>query len=108
MIFTQVKIEVYLPKEQIAPVVDALAGIGACTVGLYDHVASYAPVEGTWRPLPGSVPYAGETNRLCHGTEYKLELRCPAEQIRAAINLIRHMHPYEEPVINVIPLLNVE
>lgn len=39
-------------------------------------------------------------------TEMKMEVRCPAGKVREAVQIIKEIHPYEEPVINVIPLLN--
>lgn len=104
---TNVKVEVYLPYECINPLISALTEIGACVVGAYDHVSSYFPVEGTWRPLPGSRPFHGEVGVLCRAEEYKLEFRCSREHIKSAVEAIRCIHPYEEPVINIIPLLSI-
>ncbi len=104
---TDVKVEVYLPYEYIEPMLAALTEIGACVVGAYDYVSSYSPVEGTWRPLPGSRPFHGEVGVLCHAKEYKLEFRCHRERIKGAVTSIRRIHPYEEPIINIIPLLSL-
>lgn len=41
----------------------------------------------------------------CCGTEVKMEVRCPVELAESAVNTVKKIHPYEEPVINVIPLL---
>ena len=41
----------------------------------------------------------------CCGTEVKMEVRCPVELAENAVNTVKKIHPYEEPVINVIPLL---
>lgn len=106
MEFTKVKIEVYLPKECIAPLCDALHEAGACRVGKYDHVVSYQPTEGFWRPLPDSAPYDGKVGEISHGCEYKLEFRCDAALVDKAVKAIRSVHPYEEPLINILPLLN--
>lgn len=106
--YTDVKVEVYLPHEYIDLLISALTEIGACVVGAYDHVSSYSPVEGTWRPLPGSQPFHGEAGVLCHAKEYKLEFRCGREHIKSAVDAIRRIHPYEEPVVNILPLLSIE
>jgi len=34
-----------------------------------------------------------------------MEVRCPVELAESAVNTVKKIHPYEEPVINVIPLL---
>ena len=102
-----VKIEVYIPEENIKPLVEKLTGIGACRVGEYDHVSSYSKVYGYWRPLDDSSPYDGQKNTLNFGNECKLEIICPLQIAREAVIVIKDNHPYELPVINVIKLLNL-
>lgn len=36
-----------------------------------------------------------------------MELICPAELAAQAVERIKQIHPYEEPVINLIPLLSL-
>ena len=40
--------------------------------------------------------------------EVKVEFVCRAERAGEAVRLIRGLHPYEEPLIMVIPLMNDE
>lgn len=47
----------------------------------------------------------GAIGEICCGTEVKMEVRCPVELAENAVNTVKKIHPYEEPVINVIPLL---
>ncbi|MDP7978199.1 divalent cation tolerance protein CutA [Bacillus sp. WLY-B-L8] len=42
---------------------------------------------------------------MCVGTEYKMEFKCLYEKIEEVLSIIKSIHPYEEPVINVLPLL---
>lgn len=102
------KIEVYLPDTCIDILREKLAEEGIGVVGPYAEVTSFHPVRGTWRPLPGSSPYAGEENHLSRGEEYKLEFRCAREKAGRAVEIIRAVHPYETPLINLIPLANAE
>lgn len=101
-----VKLEIYLPQQSLDAVLGALAQAGACQVGKYAFVSSYAPVQGTWMPQAGAQPYAGKVGELCRGTEYKLEVRCPAGAVPQALAAVRKHHPYEQPVIYVLPLWN--
>lgn len=103
-----VKIEVYLPKEFIIPVRDALHAVGAGRIGRYDHCVSVTEVSGYWRPLDGARPYQGSPGEISAGTECKLEVLCPEALAREAVRAVRRVHPYEEPIINVIPLLNLD
>lgn len=100
-----VKIEIYIPEEFIKPTVSALTELGACKIGNYDHVVSYGKVFGYWRPLNAANPVNGEKNEVNFGQECKMEVVCPYECLQAAIQVIRKNHPYEEPAINVLPLL---
>lgn len=101
-----VKLEIYVPEEYIASISEGLNQLGILNVGLYDYVSAWQKSCGTWRPLPGSHPFDGTENQLCTGQEVKLEVHCPIERVHDAIKVIRSIHPYEEPVINIIPLLN--
>lgn len=47
----------------------------------------------------------GKRGEICSGTEVKMEIRCPVEKMESAVAAVRRIHPYEEPVINIIPLL---
>ena len=100
-----VKIEIFAPAESVVPLLDALHAVGAGRVGNYDHCVSVSRVTGYWRPLPGAQPYEGVVGELSEGSECKVELRCPHTLAADVVRAIRAVHPYEEPVINVLPLL---
>lgn len=105
MEFKYVKVEVLLPEEYIEELRNKLNDLGAITVGKYDHVISYSVVQGFWRPLVGSMPFNGDVGEISSGTECKMEFKCLYENIEKVKNIIKSIHPYEEPVINIMPLL---
>lgn len=100
------KIEVFIPQEYVMALGEALAEAGAGRIGSYDHCLSVLSVRGYWRPLAGSNPYAGIAGELSSGEEAKVEVNVTEEIVPAALAAIRRVHPYEEPVINVLPLAN--
>ena len=102
----EVKLEIYTPEEFVVPLRDALAGIDLCRIGNYSHVISYQDTKGFWKPLEDSTPYNGIKGEICSGSESKMEVRCPVSKVKEAMNVIRKIHPYEEPLINIVPLLN--
>jgi hypothetical protein len=63
-------------------------------------------VRGYWRPLEGARPHTGCAGEISFVDEVKVEFVCRAECAGEADNLIRSLHPYEEPLIVVIPLMN--
>jgi hypothetical protein len=102
-----VKIECFIPEEYVGRLRDELNKIGALTVdGLYDYCMAVSRVRGSWRPLEGSSPYQGEKGEICEAEEAKVEFTCPKKLCGTAVQTIRKVHPYEKPVINVIPLVN--
>lgn len=102
----EVKLEIYIPEEFVESLRDALVCIGLCRVGNYSHVISYQDTKGFWKPLEDSNPYLGTKGEICAGSETKMEVRCPVEKVTEAMAVIRKIHPYEEPLINIVPLLN--
>lgn len=101
-----VKLEIFVPEAYIVPIRDALNAIGVGRIGNYDHCISITAVRGYWRPLPGAEPFAGEIGQVSEGTEYKVEVNCRKKDVKAALSAIRAIHPYDQPLINIVPLLN--
>ncbi|MCI1965225.1 MAG: divalent cation tolerance protein CutA [Oscillospiraceae bacterium] len=104
MEFQFCKIEIYVPKTHLEPVRKALQSVDAGHIGNYDSCLSYSESTGCWRPLKGSHPYNGDENKLCTAQEYKVEVLCRKEKVDDTIRAIKAAHPYEVPVINVLPL----
>lgn len=104
--FDEFKIEIYVPKEFIIPLREGLNKVNACKVGDYDNVMSITDVRGYWRPLESATPFNGDKNEINEGTECKIEIRCKREYVKDALDIIKEIHPYEEPLVNIIPLAN--
>ena len=104
--FTDVKLEIFVPPGHVENVRDALAGIGVGVIGNYDHCFAVSQVQGSFRPLEGANPFDGEIGKIKETVEYKMEVNCKRELVKDAIDAIERVHPYEEPLINVIPLAN--
>ena len=105
--FPYCKLEIFLPASHLPALQEALAQVDAGHIGKYDHCLTYSPVTGCWRPLPGAAPYLGQASELYTASELKVEVTCQTERVEATVAAIRAVHPYEEPVINVIPLYQV-
>ena len=98
------KLEIFLPESHLEAVRRALERVDAGHIGRYDRCLSYSPVTSCWRPLPGTSPYLGEAGAVCTARELKVEVTCPVERVEETVAAVRAAHPYEEPVIQVIPL----
>ncbi len=100
------KLEVFIPAEDVDELLEVLAAVHAGEIGNYDHCASITQVQGTYRPLEGAAPVVGSVGQLFAGGECKVEVNCRENLLMEAIQAVREIHPYEEPVINVIPMAN--
>ena len=98
------KLEIFLPESHLAALEDALRQVDAGHIGTYDCCLSYSPVTSTWRPLPGSAPYLGRVGQVCRQAELKVEVTVRTDRLAETLRAVMDAHPYEEPVINVIPL----
>jgi len=104
--FIDVKLEIFVPQEHALNIRDELTKIGVGRIGNYDHCMALTPIQGYFRPLPGANPFEGEEGKISEVAEYKVEVNCKRELVNESIRVIRQAHPYEEPLINVIPLAN--
>ena len=104
--FTDVKLEIFVPQEYALPIRDELAKIGVGVIGNYDHCVALTPVQGYFRPMEGANPFEGEVGNISEVAEYKVEVNCKRELVNDALGVIKRVHPYEDPLINVIPLAN--
>lgn len=102
--FAFYKLEIFLPADHLQPLQQALQSVDAGHIGRYDSCLSYSPVTSCWRPLEGTHPYLGQPGQLTRAPELKVEVSCRAALLGQTLAAIRKVHPYEEPVINVIPL----
>lgn len=106
MDFKKVKIEIYIPAEYTSKLREALNNIGALGVGNYDNVMSVTKITGYWRPLEGASPFDGKVNEISEAPEDKVEFSTDIKNVENIIKVMKEVHPYEEPVINIIPLIN--
>ncbi len=53
-----------------------------------------------------AIPYIEESNKKEFVEEEKLEVVCDVNKVKNVILKLRQAHPYEEPAIDIIPLLD--
>lgn len=101
---THYKLEIFLPASHLAAVREALFAADAGHIGRYDHCLSWSPVHSCWRPLSGTHPFLGQEGITEEAEELRLEVTVRPEQLEKVLQAVRAVHPYEEPVINVLPM----
>ena len=102
--FQYCKIEIFIPETHLSDIQKVLRVMDAGHIGRYDSCLSYSRVTSCWRPLEDTHPYIGQKGEVSTEPELKVETICCTEAIDRVVDAIKQIHPYEEPVINVIPL----
>ena len=108
MNFEMFKVEVYVPYNFTDRIREALNEVGVGKVGNYDNCICVTEVKGMFRPLKGSNPYIGLEDKLCEVLENKIETICDRKDLAKVVKAIKKVHPYDEPLINAIPILNLD
>ncbi len=101
-----VKIAVFVPVTHAAKVRVALTEAGAGHIGNYDCCSFSVKGIGRFRGLDGSKPFIGEVGKIEEVEEERIEIICPSEKLQETLAAVKAVHPYEEPAIDVYPLLN--
>ena len=104
----KVKIVVTTPVENTQELRDVICSEGAGIIGNYSYCTSSTKTLGTFKPSLKANPYIGQKDKIEFVEEEKLEVICDIDIAKKVINKIREVHPYEEPAIDIIPLINEE
>ena len=97
---TVYKLCFYVPEDHAEAVKTAVFQAGAGRIGNYDCCSFQVRGQGQFRPLEGSNPYIGGQDEIETVDEFRVEMICAEEHLRAAISALRLAHPYEEPAID--------
>ena len=106
MEFTQVKIVVTVPPENADAIREALGKAGAGSLGNYSYCSFSVTGTGRFLPNENAKPHIGTPNKLEIVTEERIEVICERTHTKKVIAALRAAHPYEEPAIDIYPLLD--
>jgi structural hemagglutinin/hemolysin toxin protein RtxA len=98
----------YVPVSHLGIVKSALFKAGAGRIGNYDCCAWQTLGEGQFRPLAASNAFIGRKNEMTKIAEYKVEIVCSAENIKAALQALLSSHPYETAAYGVLEIKTAE
>jgi len=101
------KLEIFIPASHLEVIKATLQKVDAGNIGNYDSCLTYSTVKSTWRPLDGAKPYIGPPGAVSEEEEIKVEVNVKCDRLNETVATIRRVHPYEEPLINAIPLYMV-
>ena len=99
------KLAVFVPPDRADAVLTALAEAGAGRIGLYSRCSFRVSGVGTFLPSGDARPLVGRAGREESVDEVRLESVVARGLLPQALAAVRRAHPYEEPVIDVYPLV---
>lgn len=102
----RVKIAVTVPLEDVEKVRNAICEAGAGVIGNYSYCSMSTKTVGTFRPNDEANPYIGENGNLEFVDEEKLEVVCDFDKVKRVLAVLKNVHPYEEPAIDIMPLID--
>ena len=98
------KLVVFVPREALDTVREALFAAGAGRIGDYARCSWYTQGTGTFLGGETTDPTVGEPGREERVAELRLETVYPEELEAEVVRALREAHPYEEPAFDLYPL----
>ena len=95
----------YVPESHLQDVKTAVFSAGAGRIGDYDSCCWQVLGAGQFRPLAGSSPFLGRQDVIEVVAEYRVEMVCERQFIKAVVAALLKAHPYEEPAWDVVALV---
>jgi hypothetical protein len=103
--YMELMIVVGVPEPDVDVVLDAIASAGGGILGTYTHCTYVSGGQGRFLPGEAAHPAVGGKGIVNRVDEARIETFCARTRAKAVVAAIRAAHPYEEPVIYLIPLL---
>ena len=104
----RVKIFVTVPLENVEMIRNIVCETGAGIIGDYTYCTSSTKSLGTFKPNDNANPKKKKKNNLEFVEEEKIEFICDIDKVKKVITKLREVHPYEEPAIDIVPLIDEE
>lgn len=101
-----VQIVFTVSQADVDPVLKAMGEAGAGVLGEYTFCSFAAEGTGRFLAGDGATPHVGAAGEINAEVELRVETFCEREKAKAVVAAIKAAHPYEEPVIYIIPLLS--
>jgi len=99
------KVAVFVPADRADAVMTALSEAGGGRIGEYARCSFRVAGVGTFLPSKAANPFVGGAGREERVEEIRLESVVARDLLPQALAAVRRAHPYEEPAIDVYPLV---
>lgn len=100
----EVKLVTFVPAEAVDDLRYSLSLAGAGRIGNYAQCSFNLNGIGTFVGNHKTNPTVGEPGQLERVEEVRMEMVCSREHLSEVVEVLRHVHPYEEPAFDIYPL----
>ncbi len=108
MDFRRVKISTTVPQANAEQLRQALGQAGAGQIGEYSFCSFSVTGKGRFMPTDNAHPHIGQANQLETVEEEQIEVVCSRDIARHVVDTLKQAHPYEEVIIDILPLIDKE
>ena len=98
------KIVIFVPESHGEKMREAIGNAGAGVIGHYTHCNFTMKGVTRFRPSPSAKPSTGEPGKLETVPEERIETVCTEDRLKAVLEAVKAVHPYEEPAPDVYPI----
>ena len=99
------KLYFYVPESDLGKVKEALFAAGAGQIGNYSRCSWETKGTGQFLPNDESDPTIGQRGKVEKLEEYKVEMVVSSNIAQKAIEILKAVHPYEEPAYGLIEIV---
>ncbi|NLL95106.1 MAG: hypothetical protein GX224_05075 [Thermoplasmatales archaeon] len=99
------KVVVHAPPGYEDAIMDAVDSAVESVYPGYRRTFSVTDTVGTWMPVEGANPFLGTVGEIETANERRIEFIAFGKDLRKAVAAIVSAHPYEEPAIDIIPMV---
>ncbi|MGM0602343.1 MAG: Nif3-like dinuclear metal center hexameric protein [Bacillota bacterium] len=95
------KFVVFVPENHIENIKSAVFKNGGGKLGNYSHSGFVSKGKGSFKPLKGSEPYIGSTEKIEEVDEIRLETIVAEDKLDKVLKAVLKAHPYEEAAYDI-------
>ncbi|CAC9608849.1 Bsu YqfO NIF3/CutA domain [uncultured Gammaproteobacteria bacterium] len=101
------QINFYVPKSALEVVKNAMFKAGSGQYNNYEQCAWQTLGQGQFKPINNAKPAIGVLNKLETLKEYKVEMLCAKENLKATIKAMKSAHPCEQVAYSILKMENL-
>ncbi|HEY6736318.1 MAG TPA: hypothetical protein VI322_01230 [Candidatus Saccharimonadia bacterium] len=102
----RVKIITTIPASHADALREAVGAAGAGQLGEYSFCSFTTIGTGRFKPSDQAKPHIGTPGQFETAEEERIEIECRYAIAKTVIAALRAAHPYEEPMIDIIALID--